>query len=182
MLRRNQILGESIAQLTADGVFDFVEREHFTQLPRAKQRDGLEETCMWEDYNYCWVVLCKNNWFHGRQNLFSKHRIPLAETDVYMPPPALKNSFTVKCDECNKEYLYKPSEVLRHDQELPASFSPHPLFQPEFMPSAVELTDQKAAHQGDLDVNFLDDKILKVNLLFSASPETKKPRLATSRT
>ena len=99
---------------------------------------------MWEDNSYCWVVLCKNNWFHNRQNLFSKHRIPLAETDVYSPPPSLKGSFTVKCDECHKEYLYKPSEVLRHDQELPASFTPHPLFQVEFMPRAIEFAEQKA--------------------------------------
>jgi len=26
------------------------------------------------------------NWFHRRENLFYKHRIPLAETDVYTPP------------------------------------------------------------------------------------------------
>jgi hypothetical protein len=99
---------------------------------------------MWEDNNYCWVVLCKNNWFHNRKNLFSKHKIPLAETDVYAPLPALKSSFMVKCDECHKEYLYKPSEVLRHDQELPTSFLPHPLFQLEFLPRAVELTERKA--------------------------------------
>jgi len=59
---------------------------------------------MWEDNNYCWVVLCKNNWFHRRENLFYKHRIPLAETDVYAPVPALKSSFTARCDECHKEY------------------------------------------------------------------------------
>jgi hypothetical protein len=99
---------------------------------------------MWEDNNYCWVVLCKNNWFHRRENLFYKHRIPLAETDVYAPVPALKSNFTARCDECHKEYLYKPSDVLRHDQELPVSFIPHPLFQLDFMPRAVELTEQKA--------------------------------------
>src|SRR6266478_4111549 len=99
---------------------------------------------MWEDNSYCWVVLCKNNWFHRRENLFYKHKIPLAETDVYAPAPALKSNFTVRCDECHKEYLYKPSDVLRHDQELPASFTPHPLFQLEFMRRAVELTEQKA--------------------------------------
>src|SRR5258706_4345787 len=99
---------------------------------------------MWEDNNYCWVVLCKNNWFHRRESLFYKHRIPLAETDVYAPVPALKSSFTARCDECHKEYLYKPSDVLRHDQELPVSFIPHPLFQLDFMPRAVELTEQKA--------------------------------------
>jgi hypothetical protein len=88
--------------------------------------------------------MCKNNWFHRRQNLFYQHSIPLAETDVYTPPPDLKSTFTVKCDECNKEYLYKPIDVLRHDQELPASFIPHPLFQIEFMPRAVELSAQRA--------------------------------------
>jgi hypothetical protein len=97
---------------------------------------------MWEDNSYCWVVICKNNWFHKRANLFYKHRIPLAETDVYAPPPALKGSFPVRCDECHKEYLYKPSDVLRHDQELPVSFNPHPLFQLNFLPSAVEWAGQ----------------------------------------
>jgi hypothetical protein len=99
---------------------------------------------MWEDNNYCWVVLCKNNWFHRRANLFFKHTIPLAETDAYTPPPDLKDKFTVRCDECHKEYLYKPSEVLRHDQELPVSFTPHPLFQLNFMTGADEMTVQDA--------------------------------------
>jgi hypothetical protein len=98
---------------------------------------------MWEDNSYCWVVMSKNNWFHRRQNLFYQHRIPLAETDVYTPPPALKNSLTVRRDDYHKEYLCKPSNVLRHDQELPASFVPHPLFQMEFMPRAVESSAQR---------------------------------------
>jgi hypothetical protein len=100
---------------------------------------------MWEDNGYCWVVLCKNNWFHRRKNLFYQHKIPLAETDAYATSPALKGNFTARCDECHKEYLYKPSDVLRHDQELPTSFLPHPLFQMEFMSPAFELTVQKAA-------------------------------------
>jgi hypothetical protein len=99
---------------------------------------------MWENDSCCWVVLCKNNWFHKRQNLFAKHRIPLAETDVFSPPPALKDNFTVRCDECHKEYLYKPSDVLRHNQELPVSFVPHPLFQLKLLPCAGELAEQKA--------------------------------------
>jgi hypothetical protein len=85
---------------------------------------------MWEDSNYCWVVLCKNTWFHFRQSLFSSHRIPLGETDAVMSPPALDGPFQVRCDECGKEYLYKPSELRRYEQELPESFTPHPLFQP----------------------------------------------------
>jgi hypothetical protein len=85
---------------------------------------------MWEDSNYCWVVLCKNTWFHFRQSLFSSHRIPLGETDAVMSLPALDGPFRVRCDDCGKEYLYKPSDVRRYEQELPASFTPHPLFQP----------------------------------------------------
>jgi len=83
---------------------------------------------MWEDSNYCWVVLCKNSWFHLRQSLFSSHRIPLGETDAVMSPPALDGPFPVRCDECGKEYLYKPSDLRRFEQELPESFVPHPLF------------------------------------------------------
>jgi hypothetical protein len=83
---------------------------------------------MWEDSNYCWVVLCKNHWFHFRQTLFNSHRIPLGETDAVMPVPVLGGRFPVRCDECGKEYLYEPSDVRRYEQELPESFSPHPLF------------------------------------------------------
>jgi len=99
---------------------------------------------MWEDNSYCWVVLCKNDWFHRRENLFSKHGIPLAETDVYTPAPALKSSFTVRCDECHKEYLYKPSDVPETRPRASRVFhSPSPL-STGFMPRAVELTEQKA--------------------------------------
>src|SRR5260370_18719689 len=77
--------------------------------------------------------MCKNHWFHLRQNLFFGHRIPLGEADVYTPPPALGSSFMVRCDDCHKEYRYKPSDLLRFEQELPESFSPHPLFQLNFM-------------------------------------------------
>lgn len=86
---------------------------------------------MWEDSHYCWVVLCKNHWFHIRENLFFAHRIPLAETDAITPRPAIDQRFRFKCDSCGKEYLYKPSEVRRCEQELPESFTPHPLFRDE---------------------------------------------------
>jgi hypothetical protein len=66
---------------------------------------------MWEDNQYCWVVLCKNNWFHLRKNLFFKHKIPLGEADAFSSCPVLDGPFTVRCDECGKEYLYKASEV-----------------------------------------------------------------------
>jgi hypothetical protein len=83
---------------------------------------------MWADSHYVWVVLCKNHWAHLRMNLFYRHRIPLAETDPVDPRPVLKDLFKVRCDVCGKEYLYKPSEVLRFEQELPDNFTPHPLF------------------------------------------------------
>lgn len=83
---------------------------------------------MWEDTNYCWVVPCKNYWFHMRRNLFFRHRIPLAETDAFARLPALDERFLVRCDECGKTYVYKPSAVLRFEQELPEAFTPHPLF------------------------------------------------------
>ena len=86
---------------------------------------------MWEDSNYCWVVLCKNHWFHMRQNVFFRHRIPLAQTDAVDALPSLGKHFTVQCDECKKGYTYKPKDVRRVELELPESFKPHPLFQEE---------------------------------------------------
>jgi hypothetical protein len=86
---------------------------------------------MWENSRYFWVVHCKNYWFHARKNLFFRHRIALAETDAISSRPAIDSRFRARCDECGKEYLYKPSEVLRFEQEPPESFTPHPLFRDE---------------------------------------------------
>ena len=83
---------------------------------------------MWEDSNYCWIVLCKNHWFHLMHNLLFKHRIPLGFTDAYMTLPPLNGPFSVQCDVCGAVYSYEPSEVLRVEQDLPDSFKPHPLF------------------------------------------------------
>jgi hypothetical protein len=91
-------------------------------------RESPVQKEMWADSHYVWVVLCKNHWAHLRMNLFYRHRIPLAETDPVDPRPVLNGPFRVRCDECGKEYLYKPSEVLRFEQELPDNFTPHPLF------------------------------------------------------
>jgi hypothetical protein len=93
------------------------------------KREKVERKEMWVDSHYCWVVLCKNHWYHLRQNLFFRHRIPLAETDPVSPrPPSIEGRFRVQCDDCHREYLYKPSEVLKYEQELPDTFTPHPLF------------------------------------------------------
>jgi hypothetical protein len=90
-------------------------------------RRKSERKGMWVDSHYCWVVLCKNHWFHLQQNLFFRHRIPLAETDPVTPLPTLEGRIRVRCDDCHKEYFYKPSEVLKSELELPASYTPHPL-------------------------------------------------------
>jgi hypothetical protein len=83
---------------------------------------------MWEDSAYFWVVLCKNHWFHARKNLFYRHKIPLGETDSFATRPPINGPFKVRCDECKKEYVYKPSEVLRVEFGPLESFTPHPLF------------------------------------------------------
>jgi len=94
---------------------------------------------MWEDANYCWIVLCKNHWFHMRQSFLFRHRIPLAETDALASLPPLPKHFTARCDECRKTYTYEPKDVLRSELELPESFRPHPLFQEEpFTPEALD--------------------------------------------
>jgi hypothetical protein len=104
---------------------------------------------MWEDTHYCFVVMCKNFWFHVRQNLFYGHRIPLGETDVYGHPPDIKVSFKVRCDSCQKEYLYEQSDVMKFEQELPETFSPHPLFQLSGLGETGEMLAQDATEQGN---------------------------------
>lgn len=83
---------------------------------------------MWGDSPCCWIVFCKNHFYHMRQSLFHRHRIPLGLTDYVATRPAIDSRFRVRCDDCGKEYMYRPSEVMRYEQELPESFQPHPLF------------------------------------------------------
>jgi hypothetical protein len=80
------------------------------------------------DKEYYWVVLCKNRIFHYRQNTSSGHKILLGETDPVSPPPRLESPFSAICDDCGKEYTYRPSEVLRFETEPPRVFLTHPLF------------------------------------------------------
>jgi hypothetical protein len=87
------------------------------------------ESSLWENSAYAWVVICKNKRFHKHTNVMYGHKIPLGETDPYANPPTLSGTFTVLCDECGKEHSYEPSEVLRYELEVPATFKPHPLFQ-----------------------------------------------------
>lgn len=83
---------------------------------------------MWEDSQYCWVVFCKNRWFHLRRNIFYRHRITLAETDAVAPLPPPGDCFTVRCDVCKRDNLYSSSDILRYEQEVPEPFTHHPLF------------------------------------------------------
>jgi hypothetical protein len=77
---------------------------------------------------YCWVVICKNRWFHHRQNLFSGHKILLGETDALTPCPVIDQLLMVRCDDCGKEYVYNPLQVFRFETEITEPFIPHPLF------------------------------------------------------
>jgi hypothetical protein len=80
---------------------------------------------MWDTSQYCWVVICKSHEFHHQV----RHRIPLGETDAFSPRPALTGGLAVRCDKCGEEYSYEPDEVLRFEEAVPDSFTPHPLFQ-----------------------------------------------------
>jgi hypothetical protein len=82
---------------------------------------------MWDTSEYCWIVVCKNRKFHQSKGRFG-HRIPLAETDAYSARPVLDGNLVVRCDECGEERSYEPEEVLRYEQSVPESFTPHPLF------------------------------------------------------
>jgi hypothetical protein len=83
---------------------------------------------MMKKNNYCWVVLCKNRWFHFRRSFFKGHQIPLGQTDSAESLPLVDDSFPVPCSDCGKEYVYKASEVRKSKYKVPASFTPHPLF------------------------------------------------------
>jgi len=99
-----------------------------TEAPIGNAVAGEPEKDLWVDCSYCWVVVCKNHWFHRKRNPFNVHRIPLAETDAISSRPTIKQHFVAQCDECFREYRYRPSEVLRWEMEPPPSFIPHPLF------------------------------------------------------
>lgn len=84
---------------------------------------------MWSDEKqYYWVVICKNGRFHAKHNALFGHTIRLAETDAYSGPPTLSVSFAVRCEECGKEYSYRPVDVMRFEM-CPIEIAPHPLFQ-----------------------------------------------------
>jgi hypothetical protein len=85
---------------------------------------------MWDEENqeYYWVVLCKNHQYHFKQSQAAGHPILLGETDSVSPPPHLEMDFTVDCEDCGREYSYRPRELLRYQTEPPASLVAHPLF------------------------------------------------------
>jgi serine/threonine protein kinase len=93
--------------------------------PAGKKIEPASEA--WQDITYAWVVLCKNYFFHMQQNLFFRHRIPLAYTDPYSPVPEIDGPFEVRCDNCGKTYVYKRRDLRRYEGEVP-KFKTHPLF------------------------------------------------------
>jgi hypothetical protein len=76
---------------------------------------------------YYWVVICKNRLFHNFRGS-AGHKILLGETDAFGSLPPLGPRFNVRCDDCGKEYAYRPAEVLRFETEPPESLVAHPLF------------------------------------------------------
>lgn len=98
----------------------------------------LAEVQMSERPNYCWIVPCKNDLFHQqREYLYFRHPyithgIALAPTDAFAPLPTLDEHFLVQCDECGETYTYTPAEVCKSEQDLPESFTSHPLFSNEW--------------------------------------------------
>ena len=78
--------------------------------------------------DYFWVVTCKNDRFHRKENISYHHRILLGETDSYLPLPMLPVEFKVRCDSCGEEYSYSRREVLRAEVRVRETFIPHTLF------------------------------------------------------
>src|SRR5207248_753268 len=63
---------------------------------------------------------------------------PLGETDAVLPRPKIDKPFGVRCDEFGKEYIYQPSDVLKYEMEVPASFAVHPLFRDSLEPDKTD--------------------------------------------
>lgn len=83
---------------------------------------------MWGPSNHCWIVYCKNRWFHLLRDFRLRHKIPLGITDNFAPCPDLEDRFAVTCNVCGREYLYRRGEVRRSFENLPEAFTPHPRF------------------------------------------------------
>lgn len=121
--RRNT--GRLLARSASGGA-----REGSSALPSLWETEavpGNDDKTWWENADYFWVVLCKNEQFHLRLNPSHAHKIPLGQTDTVLSLPASK-PFKVRCDSCGKEYVYEPLEVMRWEMKTPECFEPHPLF------------------------------------------------------
>ena len=122
-MRLEKVSGEQEKPTTSDP-----ESRHRTEMISTFDHPDELAKEPWTGRDYCWVVVCKNRRFHRHPNTFNVHRIPLGITDPYSGRPVTQKSLTVRCNECGKEYSYKPSEVLRYELDAPSSFVPHPLF------------------------------------------------------
>jgi hypothetical protein len=80
------------------------------------------------DSPYAWIVVCKNEKFHRRDNAFFGYKIALAETDPFASPPSFEGTFRARCDKCGQEYAYNHHELMKLELDLPGDFKPHPLF------------------------------------------------------
>src|SRR5205823_1244835 len=60
------------------------------------------------------------------------------ENPAVWPRPNIDQPFGVRCDECGKEYTYQPSDVLKYEMEVPASFAVHPLFRDSLEPDKTD--------------------------------------------
>jgi hypothetical protein len=88
----------------------------------------MEGTMTENEKEYFWVVLCKNRHFHYLQNRSTGHIILLGETDSVSPPPRLNAPFSVRCDNCGRQFFYQSKDILRFESDPPAVFEAHPLF------------------------------------------------------
>jgi hypothetical protein len=83
---------------------------------------------VWNTRPYFWVVTCKNQRFHHKENVNYRHHILLGENDSYTSLPRLPVQIEVRCESCGKEFSYAREEVLRAEVDTPEAFIPHPLF------------------------------------------------------
>lgn len=78
--------------------------------------------------DYIWVVICKNDEFHIKNNSFSGYKIALGETDAFENPPEIGDGLKVRCDACGQENTYVADDVMRLQMQVAANFKPHPRF------------------------------------------------------
>ena len=64
------------------------------QVSRTGVAATMNSWSTWDNPSYCWIVICKNQRFHRRENTMFGHRVPVGETDAFSPPLRLTALFT----------------------------------------------------------------------------------------